>query len=81
MENLETVLFIGTVITGVTQFIKLLSPYVSGAVTIAAAVVVGIFVALLDIYMGVPNITVAEGITIALGAVGVTGTAKMIGEK
>ena len=76
---IDATLFIGTVIAGITQFIKLLSPKVGGAVTIAVAVLVGILVALIDKQVGITDITIAQGIMIAFGTVGVVGTAQMIG--
>lgn len=71
MENVEAVLFIGAVIAGVTQFIKLLTPKVNGAFTILVAVAVGVLVALVDSEIGVTDITVAQGILTALGTTGV----------
>lgn len=68
--EIDSVLFIGTVIAGVTQFIKTLVP-INGAITIATAVAVGILVALVDKEIGLKdNISVAAGIMIALGTVG-----------
>lgn len=75
---MEAVLFIGTVIAGVTQFMKLLFPQVNGAYTIAVSVAVGALVALVDTSIGVPNITVAQGLSIGFGAAGVVGTVKQI---
>lgn len=79
MELISGVVFIGAVIIAVTQFIKSIAPNVNGAVTIAVAVVVGIVVALLDTHIGVVDISVAQGILIALGAVGVHTTVSQIG--
>lgn len=76
----EGVIFIGAIIIAVTQFIKLLVPQVSGAWTIPAAVVVGVVVALVDKKIGVTDITVAQGVMVSLGAVGVHTTASRIGE-
>lgn len=71
-------LFIGAVIAGVTQFIKLVAPKVSGALTIVAAVAVGVLIALLDKEIGVVDLTVAEGVLTALGAVGVVAVAEKV---
>lgn len=76
---IEGTLFIGAVIIAATQFVKSLVPEVNGAITIGIAVVVGIVVALLDTQIGVVNISVAQGILIALAAVGVHTTARQIG--
>ena len=76
----ESAIFIGTIIIAVTQFIKLVTPEnISGAWTIAIAVAVGILVSLVDVNIGVTDITVAQGILVALGASGVVTTAEKIG--
>jgi type III secretory pathway component EscS len=73
---IDSVLFIGAIIIAVTQALKILWPKViTGAVTIIVALIVGIAVALLDTHIGVQDITVAQGILIALAAVGVHTTA------
>ena len=76
---MDSVIFIGAAIIAVTQAVKIALPQVSGAVTILVAVLVGVLVALLDTHIGVADITVAQGIMIALAAVGVHTTAKQIG--
>lgn len=78
---IEGTVFIGAVIIAATQFIKNIVPQVNGSVTIAVAVAVGILVALLDTHIGVVDITVAQGILIALGATGVHTTVRQIGDK
>lgn len=75
----EAVVFVGAIIAGVTEFIKNLSPQIQGAVTVAVAVAVGIVVALVDVQMGIENISIAQGIMIGLASAGVVGTAKKIG--
>jgi len=75
----ESAVFIGAGIIAVTQFVKFLVPKVHGAVTIAVAVAVGVLVALLDTSIGVADVTVAQGVLIALSAVGVHTTAKQVG--
>lgn len=75
----EAVLFIGAVIAGVTQAVKLALPErVHGIVTVLVAVLVGVVVALIDTAVGVEDISVASGIMIALGTVGVVTTADRI---
>lgn len=76
---IEGALFIGAVIAGITQFVKLLSPKINGSITIALAVVVGVLVAIVDKEIGVVDITVAQGIMIALGTTGVVGAVQQIG--
>jgi hypothetical protein len=68
---IDSTLFIGAVIIALTQVIKMLSPKVTGLVTIIVAVIVGVLVGLLDTSIGIANISVAQGILIALAAVGV----------
>lgn len=68
---MESTIFIGAIIAGITQAIKSVLPQVKGWVTILIAVLVGVLVALLDEEMGIIDITVAQGIMTALGTVGV----------
>lgn len=75
----EAVVFIGAAIAGITQLIKLLAPQINGAVTIIVAVVVGIFVAVLDTAIGVTDISIAHGIMIGFASAGVVATAQKIG--
>lgn len=76
---IEATIFIGAVIIAVTQLVKFLVPTINGAATIAVACAVGALVALLDIHIGVQDISVAQGILIALGAVGAHTTVRQIG--
>lgn len=78
---MEGVVFIGAVIAGITQMIKLSVPQVNGAVTIGVAALVGLVVALLDTQIGVVDLTVAEGIFAGLGAAGVVGAIGQVGRK
>lgn len=76
----EGIIFIGAIIIAVTQFIKTITPdSVDSKWTIPIAIAVGILVALLDTHIGIQDITVAQGILIALGAVGIHTTASRIG--
>lgn len=75
---IDSVLFIGTVIVAVTQFIKYLAPRVNGAWTILVAAGVGLLVSLVDVQIGVANISPAQGIMIGLAAAGVTTVASKI---
>lgn len=67
---IDSAIFIGAIIIAITQAIKFLSPKVTGIVTMVVAVLVGIAVALVDKSIGVVDISVAQGILIALGAIG-----------
>lgn len=79
----EGVIFLGAVIIAATQFVKYVADAfnkeINGAVTIAVAVVLGIVVALVDKEIGVVDLSVAQGIMLALAAVGVHSTAREIG--
>lgn len=79
----EGVVFLGAVIVAATQFVKFVAAAfqktVNGAITIAVAVLLGIVVALVDKEIGVMDITVAQGIMLALAAVGVHSTVREIG--
>lgn len=68
---IDNTILIGAIIVAVTQAIKFLSPVVRGVVTMIVAVLVGVITALLSTQIGLPHITVAQGILIALGAIGV----------
>lgn len=76
---MDSILFIGTVIAGVTEAIRLTFKDVNGAVTIVVAALVGLLVALVDTQVGVGDVTVAEGILAGLAAAGVVATAKRVG--
>lgn len=71
----EAALFIGTVIIAVTQIIKYFVPKVSGVVTIFVSALVGGIIGLVDIYIGVADVSIAQGVLIGLGASGVVYTA------
>lgn len=71
---MEAIVLIGALIAGATQAIKLLSPAISGILTVVVAVVVGIVIAVVDTSVGVMDISIAQGIVIALSTVGVVST-------
>lgn len=75
----EAAIFIPLVIIAVTQMIKMALPQISGFVTVLVALAVGIVVALVDTFIGVRDITVAEGLVLALGAIGITALASKAG--
>lgn len=68
---IDSAIFIGAIIIAITQAFKLLSPKVSGIITMVVAVVVGIIVAAISTPIGLTHISIAQGILIALGSVGV----------
>ena len=75
----EAALFIPLVIIAITQMVKMALPQVTGFVTIIIAFVVGVLVALGDQLIGVTDINVAQGIVLALGAIGITTLASKAG--
>ncbi|MGI9028166.1 MAG: hypothetical protein ACR2FM_05010 [Candidatus Saccharimonadales bacterium] len=75
----EAEIFVPLLIIAVTQMLKMALPQISGFVTILVAFVIGILVAVLDNAIGVTDITIAEGIVYALGAVGITALASKAG--
>lgn len=77
---MESALFIGAVVTAVTELIKRVVPQVGGWVTIVVAPLVGVLVALVDTYIGVANISIAEGAMIGLASSGVVTVASRIGK-
>jgi hypothetical protein len=72
---MDSTLLIGAIIIALTQTLKFFSPKITGIVTVVVALVVGAVIALVDVNIGLANITVAQGLLIALGAVGVHTTA------
>lgn len=75
----EAALFIPLIIIAVTQILKMAFPQITGFLTIGVAFVVGIVVALVDKEIGVGDVTIAQGLVLALGAVGITTLAAKAG--
>lgn len=75
----EGIIFIGAVVVAVVDAIKSLVPTVQGAVTVLVAALVGLLIAVIDVEIGVTNLTIAEGVLAGLAASGVVSTAKRIG--
>lgn len=69
---MEATLFISLLIVAVTQMIKMAVPQVAGWVTILVALCVGILIALIDVLIGIADISIAEGIVLALSAIGIS---------
>jgi hypothetical protein len=72
MELVQASLFIPLLIVAIVQLVKMALPTVTGWLTVVVALVVGVVVALIDTNIGVQNITVAQGIVYALGAIGIS---------
>ena len=75
----DAAVLIPLLIIAVTQMVKMALPQVTGFVTILVALVVGVLVAVLDVPLGIADITVAQGLVLALGAVGITAVAAKAG--
>lgn len=68
----EASLFIPLIIVAVTQLVKMGVPQIQGWVTVILAFVVGLVIALIDQLIGVTDISVAQGLVYALGAIGIS---------
>ena len=75
----EATLFVPLMIVAVIQIVKMILPNVKGWLTIIVAIVLGVVVAMLDTHIGVTDITIAQGIVLALEAIGVTVLARKAG--
>ncbi len=75
----DAIVFIPLVIIAITQMIKMAFPQITGFLTILVAFGVGIVVALVDSSIGVSDITIAQGLVYALGAIGITAVAAKAG--
>lgn len=75
----EAAIFIPLVIIAITQMLKMAFPGIAGFVTILIAFCVGLVVALVDQFVGVTDVSIAQGLVLALGAVGVTVLANKAG--
>lgn len=75
----EATLFIPLIIIAVTQMLKMAFPQITGFLTVGIAFVVGIVVALVDKDIGVVDVTIAQGLVSALGAIGITTLAAKAG--
>lgn len=75
----DAIVFIPLIIIAVTQMVKMVFPQVTGFLTILVAFAVGIVVALVDRSIGVTDITIAQGLVYALGAIGITAVAAKAG--
>lgn len=73
---MDSMFFISVVILAITQLIKMALPNVHGWLTIIVAVGVGVMVALFFEPLGLGETSLAEGIVGALGAIGISATAK-----
>ncbi len=76
---MEGVVFIGAVVVAVVDAAKSLSPKINGYVSVVLAGLIGGLIALVDVELGVQNLSVAEGILAGLAASGTVGVAKRIG--
>lgn len=73
---MEVTLFLSVVIVALTQLVKMALPErVHGFITVIIAIVLGVVVSLVAEPLGVAQVTIAEGIVAALGAIGITSAA------
>lgn len=75
----DAIVFIPLIIIAITQMVKMAFPQITGFLTILVAFAVGIVVALIDKSIGVTDITIAQGLVYALGAIGITAVAAKAG--
>jgi hypothetical protein len=84
MEAVTAAIFITAAVIGAVDFLKRVFPKpgeerdTRGALIIVVAAVLGILVGIFDVRIGIPNITVAQGFIIGLGATGFYQTAKVL---
>lgn len=76
----DSVVLIGLVVVALTDALKDLSPKVKGWVTVLAAALIGVLIALVDEEIGATNLSVAQGLMAGLGGAGVVGVAKKVGK-
>lgn len=75
----DAIVFIPLVIIAITQMVKMVFPQITGFLTILVAFGVGVVVALVDRSIGVTDISIAQGLVYALGAIGITAVAAKAG--
>lgn len=79
MELVDATVFLPLVIVAATQMVKMAVPKLPAWVTIAVAFLLGIVVALVDTAIGIKDISIANGILVALTAIGITVVASKAG--
>lgn len=77
---MDGIVFVGAVVVAVVDAVKSLFPDVKGAFTVLAAAVVGALLSLVDVELGITNLTVAEGVMAGLAASGAVSVAKRVGD-
>lgn len=75
----EGAIFIGAVVVALTDAVKDLAPKVQGSLTVLVAALLGALIALVDVQIGVANLSIAQGVLTGLAAAGTVGVAKKIG--
>lgn len=73
-----TEVFITLLIIGIVSGLKQLSDKIKGIVTVVIAVAIGALVGWIDVFIGLPDVSIAVGITLGLSAIGVTTVAQKI---
>lgn len=73
---MEPVLFLSVVIIALTEIVKKAVPErIHGFLTIIVAILLGVAVSLAAEPLGIAQVSIAEGIVAALGAIGITSAA------
>jgi uncharacterized membrane protein YGL010W len=62
--------FVPLLVVAVTQLVKKYVTFVTGELTVVVALVVGALAALVDVHIGVQDVSIAQGVVLAAGAVG-----------
>lgn len=81
MDLVEASLFVPLIIVAITELIKKLWPSVVGWLTIIMALAVGGLIGVFDTYIGVSDISPAQGVVYALGAIGLNVLANKAGDR
>lgn len=68
---IEATIIVPLLIVAGTQIVKKIAPAVEDWITILVALAVGVVVALVDQFIGVTDISIAQGLVLALSAVGI----------
>lgn len=78
---IEALVFIPLVIVALTQLVKRFVPKVHDEITILVALLVGVVVAIVDVYIGVTDISIAQGLVLSFTAIGLNTLANKAGGK
>lgn len=77
----DAAVFLPVVILAVTQLLKMAVPAISGWLTVVVVLVLGVTLAYFDVFIGVSDISIAQGVMSALGAIGINVLADKAGDR